>query len=105
MVLKNKVYDVMKWIALIVLPAISALYFALANVWSLPAADKVVGTIAAIDTFIGAILGISTAGYKGDGTMILNPDDEGSMDIEMDEDQIQKLMGDQKTVVLKVEKK
>ena len=60
MKLTNKQYDVLKWIALIVLPAVATLYFTLANIWGLPYGEQVVGTITAIDTFLGALLGIST---------------------------------------------
>ncbi len=66
MLLSDKVYNVLKWIALIALPAVGTLYFALANVWGLPYGEQVVGTVTAIDTFLGALLGISTAAYKAD---------------------------------------
>lgn len=66
MLLSDKVYDILKWIALIALPAVGTLYFALANVWGLPYGEQVVGTVTAIDTFLGALLGISTAAYKAD---------------------------------------
>ena len=59
----NKVYDILKWIALIVLPALGTLYFALAGIWKLPYGEEVVGTITAIDTFLGALLGISNIQY------------------------------------------
>lgn len=64
MKMSNKVYDILKWISLIVLPAIGTLYFALAGIWGLPYGEEVVGTIVAIDTFLGALLGISTAQYN-----------------------------------------
>lgn len=64
MLLSDKVYNILKWIALIALPAVGTLYFALANVWGLPYGEQVVGTVTAIDTFLGALLGISTAAYK-----------------------------------------
>ena len=64
MVFSNKVYDVLKWIAQYVLPAAATLYFAVANMWNLPHVGEVVGTITAIDTFLGVILGISTAQYN-----------------------------------------
>jgi len=64
MVLKNSVYDVLKYIAQIVLPAIGTLYFALAGIWGFPYGEQVVGTITAIDAFLGAILGISTKMYN-----------------------------------------
>lgn len=62
--MKNKTYDVLKWIAQILLPALGTLYFALAQIWGLPYGEEVVGTITAIDAFLGAILGISSAAYK-----------------------------------------
>lgn len=64
MKLTNKQYDVLKWIALIVLPALGTLYFTLASIWGLPYGDQVVGTITAVDTFLGALLGISTSKHN-----------------------------------------
>lgn len=64
MKLSNKVYDILKWIARYLLPAIGTLYFALSGIWGLPYGEQVVGTITAIDTFLGIILGISTANYN-----------------------------------------
>lgn len=66
MKMSNKVYDNLKWIALILLPALSTLYFALAGIWGLPYAEQIVGTIVALDTFLGAILHISTSKYNAD---------------------------------------
>lgn len=62
--MSNKVYDILKYIAQIVLPAIGTLYFGLASIWNLPYGEEVVGTITAIDTFLGALLMISSASYK-----------------------------------------
>ena len=59
----NKMYDVLKWIAQILLPAAATLYFALAKIWNLPCPAEVVGTISAVDVFLGALLGISTNEY------------------------------------------
>lgn len=64
MKLSNKVYDVLKWIALYLLPALGTLYFALSGIWGLPYGEQIVGTITAADTFLGVLLGISNAGYK-----------------------------------------
>ena len=64
MKMSNKVYDVMKWIVTIVLPAIGTLYFVLAGIWGFPYGEEIVGTITAIDTFLGSILMISTAKYN-----------------------------------------
>lgn len=60
----NKVFDILKYIAQIVLPALGTLYFAIATIWNLPYAEEIVGTITAVDAFLGAVLGISTMVYK-----------------------------------------
>ena len=62
--MNNKLYDVLKYIALIVLPALATLYFALSSIWGLPYGEQIVGTITAIDCFLGALLGISTSVYN-----------------------------------------
>lgn len=62
--MSNKAYDILKYIAQIVLPAVATLYFALAQIWGLPYGEQIVGTLTAIDAFLGALLGISTAQYK-----------------------------------------
>ena len=64
MKLNDKVYDVLKWIALIVIPAVGALYFGLAQIWGFPYGEQIVGTLTLIDTFIGALIGISTSSYN-----------------------------------------
>lgn len=61
--MSNKTYNVLKWVAQYLLPAIGTLYFALAGIWGLPYGEQIVGTITAVDTFLGVILGISTANY------------------------------------------
>lgn len=60
----NRCYDILKWIALVVLPALATLYGALAPTWGWPYAEEIVYTITAIDTFLGALLGISNLQYK-----------------------------------------
>lgn len=64
----NKTYDVLKWIAQFFLPAAGTLYFALAGIWGLPYGEQIVGTITAVDTFLGVILGISTMNYNKEET-------------------------------------
>lgn len=64
MKLSNKVYDILKFIAQILLPALGTLYFALAGIWGFPYGEQIVGTITAVDTFLGALLGISTYQYN-----------------------------------------
>lgn len=67
MKLTNKTYDILKWIAQYLLPGLGTLYFALASIWGLPYGEQIVGTITAVDTFLGVILGISTAEYNKTG--------------------------------------
>ena len=62
--MSNKLYDVLKWVAIILLPALGTLYFALAGIWGFPYAEQVVGTLSAVETFLGVILGISTIQYN-----------------------------------------
>ena len=61
--MSNKVYDVLKFIAQIVLPALATLYVTIATLWGLPYPDEISGTVMAIDTFLGAILMISSNQY------------------------------------------
>lgn len=70
MTLTNKTYDVLKYIAQIVLPALGTLYFALSKIWGLPFGEEIVGTITAVDTFLGALLKISTDSYNKTVTTI-----------------------------------
>ena len=74
MTFDNKTYDALKWVAQIFLPALGTLYFALAKIWGLPAAEEVVGTIVALDAFLGALLGISSKNYvpHADGILHVN---------------------------------
>ena len=64
MKMTNKMYDILKWIAQYFLPAVGTLYFALAGIWGLPYREQVVGTITAVDAFLGVLLGISSAQYN-----------------------------------------
>lgn len=60
----NKVYDILKFIAMIVLPALGTLYFTLSGIWGFPYGEQVVGTITAVDAFLGALLKISSNKYN-----------------------------------------
>lgn len=62
--MSNKVYDILKYVCMIVLPALGTLYLTLSGIWGLPYGEAVAGTITAIDTFLGAILMISTKNYN-----------------------------------------
>ena len=60
----DKTYDTLKFIAQILLPALGTLYFALATIWGFPYGEQIVGTVTAVDAFLGACLGISTVQYN-----------------------------------------
>lgn len=64
MKMSNELYDKLKWVAQILLPALGTFYFALAGIWGFPYGEQIVGTIVALDTFLGACLGISTKNYN-----------------------------------------
>lgn len=66
--MNSKVYDILKWVTMVVLPAIGTLYFALAGIWGFPYAEQVGGTITAAVTFLGVVLGVSSAQYKKKNT-------------------------------------
>ena len=68
----NKIYDILKYIAQIVLPALGTLYFALASIWNLPYGEEIIGTITAIDVFLGALLQISTKNYNTAKEVVTN---------------------------------
>lgn len=105
MKLNDNIYNMLKWIAQIVLPAMGTLYFGLASIWGFPYGEQIVGTITVIDAFLGAILGISSVKYAGDGTLHIDtsaPDkDSYHLDFDTALDDIPK----KKNVMLKVKTK
>lgn len=68
----NDVYDKLKWAAQIMLPALGTLWFTISSIWGIPFGNEVLGTITAIDLFLGGLLGLSKRSYEGDGTMIVD---------------------------------
>ena len=74
--MNKKVYDVLKWIAQIVLPAIAALYATLAGIWHLPYGQAIPATIAAVDVFLGAILMIDSSKYFKQNIIVPLDEDE-----------------------------
>lgn len=79
--LSDGMYNKIKWTAQYFLPAVGTLYFALATIWGLPAAEQVLGTVTALDIFLGAILGLSKKSYeqsdaKYDGALIVDTRDD-----------------------------
>jgi len=104
----GKLYNVLKFLALVVLPAVGTLYFTLAAIWGLPAAEQVVGTIVALDTFLGVILQISSTNYNSStaqGTLNVIENAEGNkmFDLNLDGDPEYELEGKDR-VVFKVNK-
>lgn len=78
----GKLYNVLKFLAQVVLPAIATLYVTLAGLWGLPSVEAVVGTIVAIDTFLGIVLQISSTSYNSStasGTLNITESDEGKV--------------------------
>lgn len=103
----GKLYDRLKWLAQIFLPALGTLYFTLAGIWGLGSGEEVVGTIMAADLFLGVLLGISQANYSKDvehaGEMLV--DDTGKMVFHIDSDKtdVDKL-GEKQEIRFKVKK-
>ena len=64
LVLSNNVYDTLKWVTQLALPASAALYFGLSQIWGFPYGEEVVGTLALITVFFGTLLGVSTKNYN-----------------------------------------
>lgn len=104
----NGVYDKLKFLALVLLPALGAAYFSLAPLWELPKADEVVGTIVVVDTFLGVLLGVTTRNYNNsdarfDGVIDVHPDYEAgetTMNVSLDPQAV----ANKDEVVVKVQK-
>lgn len=104
----GRLYDVLKYLAQVVLPALGTLYFALAGIWDLPSAEQVVGTIVAVDTFLGVTLQLSSIVYdksdaKFDGSIVVDENAERkqfTLELKGDPDKIDT----KDEVVFKVEK-
>lgn len=106
-VITGKLYDRLKFLAQVVLPALATLYVTLAGLWGLPATEAVVGTIVAFDTFLGVVLQISSSNYNSmtaQGTLNIKENDEGKMfDLHLEGDPELELEG-KKRVVFEVNK-
>jgi hypothetical protein len=103
----GKMYDVLKFIALVALPALGALYFALAGIWNLPSPEQVVGTITVVDTALGGLLHVSSQSFNSStasGTLGIHETEEGKMyNLEIHDDPELELDG-KKRVVFNVKK-
>lgn len=108
MIKSNKLYDALKYIAQVVLPALGTLYFAIAQTWGLSHANEVVGTIVAVDAFLGVVLHLSSNAYKNtdanfDGTLdVTETEDKKSFLLNFDTDPHE--LDQKKTVTLRVNK-
>lgn len=104
----GKLYNWLKFLALVAFPAAGTLYFVLAGIWELPSAEQVVGTIVAVDTFLGVILQISSSNYNSStaqGTLGIHETPDGkTFQLELDGDPEYELEGKDR-VVFKVAKK
>lgn len=106
--LSDKWYELGKKMVLVILPAFSSLYFGLSQVWGIPGAEKVIGTLAVLTTFLGVILGISSRNYESsgaayDGTMVVGTSADGTKlaySMELDGDPAD--LKDKKSVSFKV---
>lgn len=105
--LSNKFYDSLKFMALILLPAMGAAYFSLSQIWGLPKPGEVVGTITVIDTFLGVVLKLNSITYKNsdapyDGTMNVVQKTDGSMTYDLSLNGDPAALASQKAVSFKV---
>lgn len=106
-ILSNRQYDVLRWVAQIGLPALGALYFTLAPLWGLPKVEEVVGTVVAVDTFLGLLLGLAKKNYVNsgaafDGTLNVDAQDNRlihQLDIQTPPEEL----GQKDAITLKVE--
>jgi len=103
----GKLYNYLKFLALVAFPALGTLYFAIAGIWGLPSAEQVIGTIVALDTFLGVILQISSTNYNSStaqGTLAIHETNDGKMfKLELNGDPEYTLEGKDR-VVFRVEK-
>lgn len=106
--LSDKIYSVGKKVVQVILPAIGSLYFGLSSLWGFPYTEKILGTLALVETFLGVVLGLSSiqfdkSGAAYDGTMVITKPENGprlfSMEIEGDPVELI----DKKSVTFKVD--
>lgn len=63
-ILPDRVYDILKWVAIIVMPALSTFIVGLGGIWSFPYAEQIAATVTAVGVLLGALLGLSSAKYN-----------------------------------------
>jgi hypothetical protein len=106
--LSSKFYDVLKFLALVILPALGALYFSLSQIWGLPKATEVVGTITVVDTFLGVVLKLSSSAYHNsdgayDGVMNVETKADGSLKYDLALNGSAEALANQRAVSFKVQ--
>lgn len=104
----GKLYNWLKYLAQIVLPALGTLYFTLTGIWNLGNGEEVVGTIMAIDLFLGVLLGISQTNFNKaiEDVGEMHVDEEGKMTFQLDSDKTDiDALGEKKEVRFKVKRK
>lgn len=77
----KRTYDILKWVAQLLLPALGTLYFALASIWGLPYGEQIVGTITAVDAFLGAILHLSSNTFYNEHYLTVHDYDKDKTDV------------------------
>lgn len=102
--LSNETYDRLKYIAQVALPALGTLIFGIASIWGLPYGEQIVGTITAIDAFLGTLLKLSSNKYAGDGTLVVDTSNPEKDIYSIVLDDYPELLANKDQVVLKVQK-
>jgi len=109
--LSNSVHDKLKFLAQIVLPAFGTLYAAVSGTWGWPNTEEVVGTVVAVDFFLGTLLGLSTLNYNrsdrkfdGEINVVEGADGKTLMDMQLNKVEDPTQIADQKQVLFKVNK-
>ena len=88
MFIKNsKLYDILKYLAQVAIPAVGSLYFALAQIWGIPGGAKLVGTLTVVDTFLGVLLHLNSNAYNNSDAKY-----DGSIDIYEDENKLKHVL-------------
>lgn len=107
--LNDKLYFVLNSLALVIFPAVGTLYFALAQIWGLPGAQEVIGTLVAVDTFLGVVVKVGQTSYKNsenrfDGAINIEHKDDGGKTFQLDVSAHPMVLAQKPEITLKVNK-
>ena len=100
--LNDGAYDFLNGLVTLVLPGLGTLYFTIAKIWGLPYAEEVVGTLAAVAVFAGILVKLSKIGYKGDGVLVVQPNEYGQTTVRIEGDIQPEDLAGKKTVQYEV---